>query len=231
LAGVVVLGAAIVFLVLVPAVRKVREAADRTTSQNNLHLIGLAMHNYHDSHKSFPPPVQYGPDNKPLLSWRVLILPYLEQDNLFHQFHLDEPWDSPHNSQFLDMMPKVYASPTQKSTQETHYLVFDGPQCIFNRHGAPGRMSDIKDGTSDTILVVEADKAVPWTKPEDLPYGPEEPLPELGGLYSGGVFLVARADGAVYSLSRNRISGSTLRAAITANGGEELPEGWWNDQH
>ena len=161
---------AILISLLLPAVQHVRHAAARTKCANNLHQIGLALHNYHDVNGHLPAAAVYDKDGKPLLSWRVLLLPYLEQDALYRQFHLDEPWDSAHNKKLLAQMPKVYApvAGEAKGTDKTHYRVFTGKGTVFE--GDKGiRLTDIPDGTSNTILVVEAGDAVPWTKPADLP--------------------------------------------------------------
>src|SRR5262249_51556565 len=96
---------------LIPAVQKTREAASRMQNQNNLKEMALAMHNYHDVNGKFPPAAICDKQGKPLLSWRVAILPYVEQDNLYKQFKLDEPWDSEHNKKLIAQMPKVYALP------------------------------------------------------------------------------------------------------------------------
>jgi hypothetical protein len=209
-------------VVLVEAVQKVRESAARAQSSNNLKQIALAMHNYHDAEGRFPPQATYNKNGKPLLSWRVMILPYIEQNNLYQRFHLDEPWDSEHNKKLLAMMPKTYASPQdEKSVKEhmTHYQGFFGKGAFFE--GKQGiRIADITDGTSNTIMIVEASKAVPWTKPEDVPYDPAKPLPKLG-LPGAAGFLAAMCDGSVHRFSHDTAK-ETLRGAITRNGGEVL---------
>jgi hypothetical protein len=203
---------------LVQGVQKIRDSANRASNANNLKQIALAMHNYHDSYGHFPPQAVYSKDGKPLLSWRVLLLPYLEQDGVYRQFKLDEPWDGPHNKRLLAQMPKVYADPAIDSKQpETVYQGFVGPGAFFEgTKGLPIR--EFTDGTSNTIMIVEAANPVPWTKPEDLPYDPKKPLPRVGGHRSGG-FFAAFCDGSVRFLRQN-IKESVLRALITRNGGE-----------
>ena len=108
---------------------------------------------------------------QPLLSWRVLILPYIEQDNLFKEFHLDEPWDSEHNKKLLAKMPKTYETVDSDAKKGflTRYLGFSGKDAMFD--GAKGiQFADITDGLSNTIMVVEAAKGVPWSKPEDISF-------------------------------------------------------------
>jgi RNA polymerase sigma factor (sigma-70 family) len=196
-------------------------AARRMKSQNNLKQIALAMHNFADVNGHFPAPAIYGKDGKALLSWRVAILPYLEQDNLYKQFKLDEPWDSPHNRGLADVIVKVYAplGALDKNSWKTYYQVLVGKGAAFEP-GKKMRIPDFTDGTSNTILVVEAGTPVPWTKPEDLPFVADQALPKLGGLFNGD-FNAAFADGSVHWLSKNA-DPDMLRAAITRNGGEVI---------
>jgi RNA polymerase sigma factor (sigma-70 family) len=197
------------------------EETDRQNNINALKLLMLAMHNYHDVNKHFPPAAVYANDGKPLLSWRVLVLPYVDQDDLFKQFELEEPWDSEHNKKLLTKMPKIYAPVRgkNKDSLSTHYQVFTGKGTVFE--GTQGlAITDITDGTSTTIAIVEAAEAVPWTKPADLTYDPEKPLPKLGGMFKD-VFHAAFADGSVHTLKRE-FDEHTMRLAITANDGEVL---------
>ncbi|HZV05319.1 MAG TPA: sigma-70 family RNA polymerase sigma factor [Gemmataceae bacterium] len=196
--------------------------AARLRSFRNLQDQMLAMHSYLDVNKHFPPAAIYDKTGKPLLSWRVLLLPYLEEDALFKQFHLDEPWDSKHNKPLLAKMPKQYAPPLPDKTKEkyaTFYQVFTGKSTIFEGKEGMG-IPDITDGTSCTIAIVEAGEAVPWTKPADLPYDDKKPLPKLGGLFTDG-FHAALADGSVRFFTP-KLTERTLRSAITRNGGEVL---------
>src|SRR5262249_24481991 len=134
-------------------------------------------------------------------------------------FKLDEPWNSPHNIKLLERMPAVFLAPGQKSQTDTFYRVFTGEETVFP--GPKGlRFTDIMDGTSNTLLVVEAAQAVPWTKPDELPYDPKAGLPALGGAFPDG-FHVLFADGHVRFLPRN-IDVRTLRGLITPNGRERL---------
>jgi prepilin-type processing-associated H-X9-DG protein len=216
-----------VSLLLMDAVEKMRAAAARAQSQNNLKQIGLSMHNYASTNGSLPPHAIYDKNGKPLLSWRVLILPYIEQDALYKKFHLDEPWDSEHNKKLLAQMPVVYAGGDMKALKahETHYQGFHGKGAIFEGKKGIPFPAGIPDGTSNTILVVEAARAVPWTKPDDIPFDDsKEPSKELlkkvGGVFPGG-FNAAFCDGSVHFLSQ-KISPRTLWSLITRNGGEVL---------
>src|SRR5262245_29269927 len=128
------------------------EARNRQTSSNNLKQLALAVHSYHDVHGKMPADVM-GKDGKPILSWRVLLLPYMEEDRLYKEFKLDEPWDSKHNLPLLERMPRVLQSPrvTLKAKGYTVYQGFSGPLAVF-RPGQPLRMAGVTDGTSNTIL-------------------------------------------------------------------------------
>ena len=114
---------------LLEAVQKVREAASRAQSQNNLKQFALAMHNYHSTYNHLPPAASFDKNGKPMLSWRVMILPFIEQDALYKQFRLEEPWDSEHNKKLLAKMPEVFASPDEKS----HDLTKPITRCLSAR--------------------------------------------------------------------------------------------------
>ena len=216
---------------LLPAVQKVRESSVRMQSSNNLKQIALAMHNYNDAYSgNLPAHAIYSKDGKkPLLSWRVAILPYIEEDNLYRQFHLDEPWDSEHNKKLIPLMPKIYLNPTGPADEGTGD---DLLPAFRRRRGGVGKecrssrasRGPFVDGTSNTIMVAEAGDPVIWTKPDDLEYDPNKPLPKLGSR-PGQPFLVALADGSVRSISR-AMTEKTLRAAITAAGNETLGPDW-----
>lgn len=210
--------------VAMPAVPASREAAKRAQCVNNLKQIGLAYHNYHAANNVFPAPAIADKDGKPLLSWRVALLPYLEQQELYNKFKLDEPWDSPNNKALIKEMPNVYLCPDRKNPQEgtTTYRVFVGPEAMFQEgQGTP--LQAITDGTSNTILVTEATDAATWTKPDsDLKFDPKA-KPSLNGAGSPhpGGFNVLFGDGAVRFISSN-VALDVWKALITRASGEVI---------
>jgi hypothetical protein len=211
-------------LAVVESVQRVRAAASRSQTQNNLKQIALAMHNYADTMGGrLPAQAIYDKNGKPLLSWRVLILPYIEQQNLYNQFRLNEAWDSDHNKKLLAMMPRTYATPQDEKTVKEHityYQGFVGPGAFFEGKKGLRMPADFTDGTSNTIMIVEASKAVPWTKPEDIPFDADKPLPKLG-LPGAPGFSAAICDGSV-RLFTPKTTQRTLRLAITRNDGQPL---------
>ena len=206
------------------AVANAFEASARIESTNNMKQLVLAAFNYMDRYGTFPPAYSADKAGKRLLSWRVQLLPYLGQEKLYKEFHLDEPWDSDHNKKLIARMPAVFRSsenPKINADFKTTYLAPIGKATMFP--GAKGvRITDVTDGTSQTIFLVDADDdhAVVWTKPEDLNYDAKTPMKGLSGRYHSG-FLAAFADGSVHFISKS-ISKTTLQALFTRNGGEVI---------
>jgi hypothetical protein len=225
--------APIMVALALPAVQATREAARRTQSTNNLKQIGLAVHNFADAYGHLPAAYNLDKDGKPLLSWRVYLLPFLEQAALFEQFRLDEPWDSEHNKKLIGQMPAVFRSPkSQAGPGMTTYLAVRGAATVITtpkdagKKGqrpkvTPGiRFADITDGTSNTIMVVEANdaQAVVWTKPDDYEFDPEDPGAGLKGVYRN-VFQALFTDGSVRAIADDLAVGM-LNALFSRNGGE-----------
>jgi beta-lactamase regulating signal transducer with metallopeptidase domain len=210
--------------VVMPAAAKAREGAQRAQSMNNLKQIALAMHMYADQKGAFPPAAVLGPDGKTPHSWRVALLPYLEQEQLFKQYNQNEPWDSENNRKVLEKMPAVYLHPAAKAPPAklttSCYYVLTGEGALFSSSAANKgvKLQDITDGTSNTLLVVEAKRDIPWTKPGDIPFDAAGELPKLGEFQQDG-FAAAFADGSARFLSK-RIDPQLLKALITIKGGE-----------
>jgi hypothetical protein len=211
---------ALTLLAFVGTPRLHAQALAKQKSINNLKQLALAMHIYNDTYGQFPLATVYSKDGKtPLYSWRVAILPFLDEDKLYKEFKLDEPWDSEHNKKLLDKMPKVYApvagKPKEKNT--THYQVLVGGGAIFEDKKKV-RITDITDGTAFTAMIVEAEEPVPWSRPADLKYDPKKPLPKFGGLFKDG-FHAVFADAAVHCIKKD-FDEQTMRAVITKSEGE-----------
>lgn len=226
--------------ILVPAMVEARQAALRLESLRKLKHLVLAMHYYAGEHKHFPPAVVMGPDGKTPHSWRVALLPYLDENELYKEYRLNEPWDSEHNKKVLEKMPAVFKNPNDnRSDYFTSYLAVVGPNTVFGKStrtagavsagfgggsspplkqepSAGVKLSDITDGTSNTIAIVEARREIPWTKPEDIPFDGTK-IPVVGGFYAGG-FNVALCDGSARFLP-DQIDPKTLRHLFLINDG------------
>jgi hypothetical protein len=200
-----------------------RKPAQRSQCANNLKQLALAMYNFHDAYGSFPPSASYDGKSKKLLSWRVHLLPFVEAQALYEQFHLDEPWDSEHNKKLIPKMPPVFACPSAKTREKgmTTYLAPLGEKTIFS--GKAGvALKEITDGTSNTIMLVDVapDRAVIWTKPDDLEVDFDNPLKGLETHHDGG-FQSAFCDGAVRFISPS-IGPEKLRLLLMRNDGKPV---------
>ena len=163
---------------LLPAVSCANEAARRMQCTNNLKQIALALHNYHQTFKCFPPAYVTDKSDKPMHSWRVLILPFMEQQQLYDKYRFDELWDSPNNRKLLDECPRVYGCPSDKSARDgrtiyTSYVAIVGPNAAWE--GAKPRSLDnaeLRGKDKSTVLLVESNKVdIPWLAPEDIALG------------------------------------------------------------
>jgi hypothetical protein len=209
---------------LLPAVHAAREAAQRNTSMNNMKQIVIAMLNHATMKRELP---ALGGGKGSQLSWRVHLLPYLgnpEADALYKEFHLDEPWDSPHNKPLIARMPAVYADPSvDVPPGHTVYLAVTGPGTAFSDADDSPTLRDFADGASQTILFVEADPelAVEWTKPADWPFDPNNPRRGLGNVRSRPEFVAAFADGGIRPVSDDTPP-EVVRAFMTRSGHEQI---------
>ncbi|MBN9519645.1 DUF1559 domain-containing protein [bacterium] len=209
--------------------KQVAVARRNAEAQNNLKQVLLGLHNAHDTYGFFPGDV--GPDRKTAWSWRVQILPFIEQDQLYRQLDMQLPWDNPRNKAILEKaeMPKVFEVPGRPAPKgHTYWRSFTLPKKTEPKGGRPWlaegergpSIATISDGTSNTFAVVEAGEAVPWYAPDVLAYDGKRPLPQLGEKDGPG-FLAGMADGSVRFV-RAKTDEATIRAAITRDGGEAL---------
>lgn len=172
--AVIVLGL-ITIALLLPAVCCAREAARRMQCANQLKQIALALHTYEQAHNCFPPAYIADTNSKPMHSWRVLILPYLEEESLYKQYDFNEPWNGPNNRKLLAARPQVFACPSdgQANSQDatcTSYVAVVGQDAAWsNRKARSLDGNDFRGKTDSTVLLVEsADASINWTEPKDL---------------------------------------------------------------
>ena len=220
-------------------------------TMNNLRQFAIAMQQYHNANSCMPPSVLIGPDGKTPYSWRVAILPFIEEQELYDAYNFDEPWDGPNNIELLERMPRIFRHPTMPDdTTTSAYYPLVGPETVFSEFidgnesfegdnsisggGERGTgsvqirppsnkgvgYSWIVDGTAYTLMLLEAKRDIPWTKPEDIPYDVDQPIPELGGHFDDGFYSIM-----CYGTVRfwpEDTSESLLRAMISKHGLERI---------
>lgn len=215
---------------LLTTAERVRYAAQRTISSSNMRQQMIAMHNYHNDYNRLPPMCTVK-NGKPLHSWRVLMLPYLELDNIYKQLKIDEPWDSAHNLKIFESMPtpSVYLHPEKRdaASRMTYYKVFyskpgNKPGAVFGMDSklTLGQLT-VQDGTSNTIGIIEAGPPVLWYKPEDIEFDHDAPLPKLISPWKNNLVEVSFMDASIRSFSLDG-NPEIWRALITRNGGEAV---------
>ena len=201
-----------------------RQSAWQAQGKNNLKMIMLALHNYHDVHNHFPAAAVIHPESGITHSWRVEILPYLDQGKLHQQYKMNEPWDSEANLKVLAQMPPVFRIPGEPGkTTNTEVIAAYGKNLAFEEGDKTGtKIPDFTDGLSNTICVIATKTEIPWTKPEDILIDvTQAKLPAFGDSEKG--FLVGFCDGSVRKIPGN-MSLEALKIALTRNGGEVLPQ-------
>lgn len=209
-----------VLLLIAPAVQASRIAAARSEQANHLKQVMLALHNYHDAYKGFPPAIVIDKESGVARSWRVEILPYLGEVELYNQYRKNEPWDSETNKKVLAKMPIIYRHPSQPadSVYTSIFAAYGNGLMFEKKSGVSIGFRDITDGTSNTIAIVEAKRDIPWTKPEEIEFdATAAKLPELGFVPEGTQ--VGFGDGSVRFLARS-IDPSLFNKLLTRAGGE-----------
>jgi len=222
---------------LLPYVQSAREAGRRSQCANNMRNLALALHMYHDQHGHFPPPYVADSTGKPMHSWRVLILPYIEQGQLYAAYNFNEPWDGPNNRQLAATAPWIFRCPNDASPPGmTNYFYVVGPGRM-KEGKARWEIGDFVD--EPTIMLVESNTAqIKWLEPRDLTV--EEFITGINtrgisGPHDGGgdgkawrserCFHCATHDAKVHRI-RADVDPETLRAMLTLDGGEEVD---WSD--
>lgn len=201
LVSAIVLLGGFLMLVMIPGSSGQRPAQARTECRRKLGLLAMAMHNYHDTYGTFPPAYLADKDGRPMHSWRILLLPFLGHRDLYERYRFDEPWNGPNNRKLGGRMPPEFHCPADVGAEaHTSYFVVVGPKTIFPG-AVPVPISDISDGTVNTILLVEAaDREVNWLEPKDLTYeegrrGINAPTDRGISSHHNGGAMVAFADG------------------------------------
>ena len=207
----------------------------RTRCISNLKQIGLALLQYEASHGCFPPAYVADESGKPMHSWRVLILPYLEEKGLYDRYDFDEPWNGPNNSKLHDTVMDIFRCPSEKldaKKTDTSYVVVVGPGTMFPGKESLSR-SDISDSATCTLMVVEmANSGIHWMEPRDPQITKMAPTinPPAGqGISSEhpGLANVAFGDGSVRALGTKQLTPKQLQALLSRDGGEEVDVDEW----
>jgi prepilin-type processing-associated H-X9-DG protein len=234
--------ASIVFLIggvlacLIPPWGHHPNAARRSQCKNNLKQIGLALHNYHEQYSCFPPAHIADSNGRPMHSWRVLLLPYFDQAEslLYGKYRFDEPWDGPHNSKLRDQIVAIYNCPSDDHggsggvSTMTSYVAVVGPETAWPGSD-PAAFRDFKDGTSNTLLVVEvANSGIHWMEPRDL-HVVQMALSinaksgqGISSRHTGGAQALL-ADGSVRFVAE-KLDAETLRALLTAHAEDDVTD-------
>ncbi len=229
----------VAWLLLTPGLVTPPEAIYLRECKQNLKTLGLALHNYHDNYRSFPPAIIRDEKNRPHLSWRTVLLPFVEQGEWYDKYKQTEPWNSPHNSNLLTGSLEVFRCPANKRDPRlptTNYVAVIGPNTAWRSDGTVVSLQDITDGASHTILLVETKEADIYVfEPRDLSL--DQMMRTVNPQFGQGVSSEHRlnhqslgthvllADGTV-RLLRDDISAELLYALLTINGGETIPDGW-----
>ncbi len=212
----------------------------------DLRSLGEAIRSFEASHGRLPSDT-FDPAGKPLLSWRVHLLPFVGEADLYREFKLNESWSSPANRRLRERMPQFFAPiepvddrfapgapPANPATERTYYRAFSHPGAAFEkpRDGKPIRISlaeDFPDGSENTILVVESGELIEWTRPDGLEWPAGKPRPALGGRnLKAPFFVVVMADGQARRI-RREIPDDDLRALIGRNDRRTVPPKWLAD--
>jgi prepilin-type processing-associated H-X9-DG protein len=227
-AGVVAAIVVALAYLLLPAVQSARETPRWVSCQYDMRNIALALQSYEADYGTFPPAYIADADGRPMHSWRVLLLPYLDQNNVYKQYRFDEPWDGPNNSALAVAVGKMrcYSCLSSTGNAETNYLAVTGSQTMWPE-GKATKTADAKDGAGNTILLVEVHSSgIHWMEPRDLemsqmmmeinsPKGPS-----ICSAHPQGLANVVFVDGSAQAID-NRASAKAIRAALTISGGEK----------
>ena len=217
--GVLVCGGIVVAITL-PAISTARTSAQSMTSSNNLKQIGLAVHTYHDAYGQLPPAVVKDAEGKPLYSGFVLLLPFMEQDQLYQQFDKSKAWNDSANMAISSRMLPFFANPASTNTTPGHcdYMLVGGPNAVLADSGQPSSLANVLDGTSNTIMAVEVNSSMaPQSWAEPVAWDPTKPFDSPNPT----VVQVLFADGSVRAISKT-IPVQTLRLIADRQDGQAV---------
>lgn len=226
---------------LVTGISAVRESGRRAACENNAKQIALALHNYHDEHGCFPPAYVANKNGQPMHSWRTLLLPSIEENNLYNLYNFNEPWDGPQNIKLANTPITSFHCPSSNNTKNLNsrsdYIAVTGPGTIWPGNQGT-RLEDITDGPSNTILLVElANSDIRWIEPRDITIervlekssGENATVPTSNHFTNSSYFFkslpvaghIAMANGSIRQLQRHP-STKDLAAMLSINGGESI---------
>ncbi len=217
----VLLCAGLLAILLMPAINAARDAAQQMSTQNNMKMIALALHNYHDSHRQFPPLYVTDADGNPASSWRVSLLLYLEEGAVADRWQDGQPWNAPANQSLLEQTPSVYRAtgevPIGPHDGECHVFAIDDPRALLSGD-EPRRFRDVLDGTSNTLFALYLPhRSVPWSAPQELTF--DEAFQEVSAASREAPVFVLMCDGSVRRLDMP-LSEDEFTALVTRDGGE-----------
>lgn len=217
----------IVAFLLWPSIRE-GITLKRNICVNNMHLLAMALHNYQSTYGRYPPAYLADSQGKPMHSWRVFMLPYLERKDLFDQYDFSEPWDGPNNRRLHDKMPDIYRCPSAGGKNfETNYVAVVGAETLWPRAKSTSfqQIGDWPPG--ETIMLVEtADSGINWLEPRDLSFeealrgiNPKGQEHSISSRHPGTIVAFA---GTNIRILDDTFPIDTLRALLTINGGESV---------
>jgi hypothetical protein len=217
-------------------IQAAREAARKSVCSGHLCQIQLALLNYHEIYGCFPPAYIPDAEGKPMHSWRVLILPYLERKAIYDAYHFDEPWNGPSNRQLASRInTSLFCCPSGNSEDLslTDYVVIIGDHTAFPG-GKSISLDDIRDG-QNTILVAEiANSDINWMEPRDLKFDEmsfqinDKRRPSISGPHPGCALVSMQSSCSGQAIS-DRVPPEDVRALVTIDGGEEVAtDRLWN---
>ncbi|HJT30505.1 MAG TPA: DUF1559 domain-containing protein, partial [Pirellulales bacterium] len=196
-----------------------RDQQNDQAHQDKLARLAAAFDAYYTAHGQYPPAAVVGPDGKTLHSWRVELLPYLGEQKLFESYKLDEPWDSEHNKPLVKQIPSVFSTSVWTQKGDAEYFVITGKGTLLDADG-PRTRESMTDAPGETLLVLQSQQRVPWTKPVDIEVSADHsPLRPFRGHGKG--FYAVFADGTVRFVSK-ATDASSIRAMFTKAGGDQV---------